>query len=388
MTSSRKHGFATRAIHAGQKPDPTTGAIMTPIYASSTFVQESPGVDKGYDYSRATNPTREAFESCVASLESGTLGLAFASGMATASAILDTLDSGSHIIAMDDLYGGVNRLFKRVRNRSSNINTTFTDLSHTDNFEKAIKPETRLVWVESPTNPLLKLVDLQAIAEIAKARGIISVCDNTLASPYIQRPLECGFDIVMHSATKYINGHSDMIGGVAVVGNNSEIAEELKFMQFAVGGIIGPFDSFLALRGLKTLDIRMQRHCENALMVAQYLETHPKIEKVIYPGLESHPQYELGKRQMRAGGGMVIMILKGGFEDAKIFLTNLEIFSLAESLGGVESLIEHPATMTHASISQEDRDRLGIGDSLIRLSVGIEDASDLIVDLESGLRLI
>ena len=388
MTKYKKHGFATRSIRAGQKPDPATGAIMTPIYASSTFVQESPGVHKGYDYSRAGNPTRQAFEECLADLENGSMGFAFGSGMAASSTVLELLDSGSHVIAMDDMYGGTNRLFNRVRKRSAGLEFDFVDLSDPAKFKAAIKPNTKMVWVESPTNPLLKLVDLMAISSIARNHNILTVCDNTTASPYLQRPLDHGFDIVVHSVTKYLNGHSDMVGGAAIVGDNPGLADELKFLQMSVGGVVGPFDSFLALRGLKTLELRMERHCQNALSIAQYLEGHEKVRKVYYPGLASHPQFDLAKTQMKAGGGMVTMEIEGGLDQAKTFLEACEVFSLAESLGGVESLIEHPGIMTHASLSQEDREKLGIGDSLIRISVGIENIEDLIADLERGLSLI
>jgi cystathionine gamma-lyase len=378
-------GFATRGIHAGQSPDPSTGAIMTPIYATSTYVQQSPGVHKGYEYSRSQNPTRMAYERCIADLESGSAGYAFASGLAATATILDVLDSGSHVIAMDDLYGGTFRLFERVRRRSAGLTFSFLDLKDIGAVEAAIRPETRMIWVESPTNPLLKLVDLQAIAALAKRRGILTVADNTFASPHVQRPLELGFDLVMHSATKYLNGHSDIVGGIAVVGENAELRDKLTFLQNAVGAVAGPFDSFLALRGLKTLALRMERHCENALAVARWLEQHPKVARVHYPGLASHPQHDLAKRQMQGFGGMVTAILKGNLADAKRFLERCRIFALAESLGGVESLIEHPAIMTHASIPAEKRAALGIGDGLVRLSVGIEDEADLIADLEQAL---
>ena len=378
--------FATRAIHAGQAPDPTTGAIMTPIYATSTYVQESPGVHKGYEYSRSQNPTRMAFERCVADLEGGNAGFAFASGLAASATVLDLLDTGAHVVAMDDLYGGTYRLFANVRKRSAGIDFTFADLSKPGALAGAIRPETRMIWVESPTNPLLKLVDLEAVAAEAHQRGIWTVMDNTFASPWVQRPLEFGIDVVVHSATKYLNGHSDMVGGVVVVGGNGEIAERLGFLQNAVGAIAGPFDSFLALRGLKTLALRMERHCANALAVAQWLEAHPKIARVHYPGLESHPQHALAKRQMDGFGGIVTAILEGGLEESRRFLERCEVFALAESLGGVESLIEHPAIMTHASIPAETRAALGISDGLVRLSVGVEDVADLIADLEQALR--
>jgi cystathionine gamma-lyase len=385
MTKSNRRGFATRSIHAGQVPDPATGAVMTPIYATSTYVQTSPGVHKGFEYSRSQNPTRMAYERCVADLESGTAGFAFASGMAATATALELLDSGTHVVAMEDLYGGSRRLFSRVRERSAHLHFTYVDLSDPAAFEAAIRPETRMVWVETPTNPLLKLVDLRALAAVARSRGIVSVCDNTFASPWVQRPLEHGFDMVMHSATKYLNGHSDMVGGVLVVGENAELAQRLAFLQNAIGAVAGPFDSFLALRGLKTLALRMERHCANALAVARFLEAHPKVERVIYPGLASHPQHQLARRQMHGFGGMVTAVLKGTLDDARRFLERCELFALAESLGGVESLIEHPAIMTHASLPPEVRARLGIGDGLIRLSVGVEDEADLVAELAAAL---
>ncbi|WP_366556159.1 trans-sulfuration enzyme family protein [Aquibaculum sediminis] len=378
-------GFGTRAIHAGQEPDPTTGAIMTPIYATSTYVQQSPGVHKGYEYSRSHNPTRGAYERCIADLESGRQGFAFASGLAAAATLLECFDSGSHIIAMDDLYGGTYRLFENVRRRSAGLDFSFVDMSDLDALEAAIRPETRLIWIETPTNPLLKLVDLEAVAALAKKHGIATCADNTFASPWAQRPLEMGIDVVMHSATKYLSGHSDVVSGVLAVGENRELAEKIGYLSNAVGGIQGPFDSFLVLRGLKTLHLRMQRHCENALAVARFLEEHPAVEKVIYPGLPSHPQHDLAQRQMRAGGGMVTAVLHGGLEASRRFLERVEVFALAESLGGVESLIEHPAIMTHASVPAETRETLGIVDGLVRLSVGVEDSDDLIGDLRQAL---
>ncbi|HEY9567892.1 MAG TPA: cystathionine gamma-synthase [Thalassobaculum sp.] len=385
-TSRNRPGFETRAIHAGQKPDPTTGAIMTPIYATSTYVQESPGVHKGFEYSRSQNPTRFALEACIADLENGAAGFAFASGLATMGTLLELLDSGDHVIAMDDLYGGSYRLFENVRRRSAGLQFSFVDLSDPAALEAAIQDNTKMVWVESPTNPLLKLVDLAAIAEIARRRNLISVCDNTFCSPWVQRPLDHGFDIVMHSTTKYLNGHSDVVGGVAVVAEGRDaIRDKLAFLQNAVGSIAGPFDSFLVLRALKTLPVRMERHCANALKIARFLEAHPKIAEVYYPGLESHPQHELAKRQMRGFGGMVTAIIKGGLDDARRFLERCELFALAESLGGVESLIEHPAIMTHASVPREIREALGISDGLVRLSVGIEDVDDLLAELEAAL---
>ena len=328
-----RRGFTTRTIHAGQSPDPSTGAIMPPIYATSTYVQESPGVHKGYEYSRSQNPTRMAYERCIADLESGNRGFAFASGLASLATLLDHFSPGDHIVAMNDLYGGSYRLFENVRRKSQGLDFSFIDLANTDLLEDAITAKTRMIWVETPTNPLLKLADLERIAGIAKKKGILCCCDNTFASPYVQRPLEFGFDLVMHSATKYLNGHSDMVGGVLVVGENSELEESLTFLQNSVGGIQGPFDSFLALRGLKTLSLRMQRHCESAQQVASYMESHSAVEKVYYPGLKSHPQHDLANRQMDGPGGMVTVVLKGGLQSAKTFLEKVEIFALAESLG-------------------------------------------------------
>ncbi len=384
----KKHDFATRAIHAGQSPDPSTGAIMTPIYQTSTYVQESPGRHKGYDYSRSINPTRLAYERCVADLESGTRAWAFASGLAAMATALDVLESGSHVLVSDDLYGGTFRLFERVRRRSANLDFTFIDMSDANRVEAALKPNTRMVWVETPSNPLLKLIDLAAVAKIAKAHNAISVCDNTFASPWAQRPLELGFDMVIHSATKYLNGHSDMVGGVAVVGENKELADQMQFLQNAVGAIAGPFDSFLALRGLKTLALRMERHSENALEIAHGLTSEKKIAKVFYPGLERHPQHELAKRQMRGFGGMVTIVLETDLAGTRRFLENTHLFSLAESLGGVESLVNHPALMTHGAIPPETRASLGITDSLVRLSVGVENVEDLKDDLQTALRAI
>lgn len=380
-----RQGFSTRAIHAGQRPDPTTGAVMMPIYATSTYVQESPGVHKGYEYSRSQNPTRQALEACVADLENGAHGLAFASGLAAMGTVLELLDSGDHVIAMDDLYGGSYRLFENVRKRSAALDFSFVDLSDPAQFEAAITPKTRMVWVESPTNPLLKLVDLAAISRIAKANNILMVCDNTFATPYCQRPLDFGADIVVHSITKYLNGHSDVVGGVVIIGDNADLKDRLFYLQNAVGSILGPFDSFLALRGLKTLALRMRQHCESAMTVAQHLEAHPKIERVIYPGLQSHPQHDLAKGQMDAFGGMITAFIKGDIGDARKFLERCEIFALAESLGGVESLIEHPAIMTHASVPPEVRAELGISDTLIRFSVGVENVEDLLAEIDSAL---
>ncbi|MEA2959912.1 MAG: cystathionine gamma-lyase [Alphaproteobacteria bacterium] len=385
MTRSNRLDFATRCIHAGQEPDPTTGAVMMPIYATSTYVQQSPGVNKGYDYARTKNPTRMAFERCIADLEGGTAAFAFASGLAAISTSLECLDQGSHVISVDDLYGGSRRLFERVRRRSMGIEVSYLDLSDPDAIEAEFRPNTRLVWVETPTNPLLKLVDLERVAAIAKRRGIWAAADNTFASPYVQRPLEHGFDLVVHSTTKYLNGHSDMVGGVAVVADNAELSERLKFLQNAVGAIQGPFDSFLALRGLKTLALRMERHCTSGLKIAAWLERHPKVRRVFYPGLASHPQHALAKKQMHAFGGMISAELEGTLDDARRFLERCQLFALAESLGGVESLIEHPALMTHGSVPVEVRAALGISDTLVRLSVGIEDPDDLIADLDAAL---
>jgi cystathionine gamma-lyase len=382
------HGFATRAIHAGQPPDPTTGAIMTPIYQTSTYVQQSPGVHKGFDYARSINPTRLAYERCVADLESGGRGFAFASGLAAMATILELLDSGAHVIVSDDLYGGTFRLFERVRRRSANLDFTFVDFSDISRLKSALKETTRMIWVETPSNPLLKLIDLEEVARFSAENRLLSVCDNTFASPWIQRPLEIGFDLVVHSATKYLNGHSDIVGGVAIVGDRSDltpVADRLAFLQNAVGAVAGPFDSFLAMRGLKTLALRMERHCANALALASWLEQHPKIRLVRYPGLPSHPQHELARRQMHGFGGMITIYLDSDLAGARRFLESTKLFSLAESLGGVESLIEHPALMTHGSIPAEQRAALGIDDSLIRLSVGVEDLDDLRGDLADAL---
>lgn len=388
QSSGQIEGMAlgTLAIHGGQSPDPTTGAVMPPIYATSTYAQASPGVHQGFEYSRTHNPTRFAYERCVAALEGGTRGYAFASGMAATSTVLELLDSGSHVIAMDDLYGGSYRLFERVRRRTAALDFSFVDLTDLTAFESAIKAETRMVWVETPTNPMLKIVDIAAICDIAHKRGLRVVVDNTFASPILQRPLLLGADVVMHSATKYLNGHSDMVGGMVVVGDDAELAEQMAFLQNSIGAVQGPFDSFLALRGLKTLHLRMKAHCDNALALAQWLEAHPAIERVIYPGLASHPQHALAERQMRGHGGIISIVLKGGFEAAKAFCENTRLFTLAESLGGVESLVNHPAVMTHASVPVERREKLGISDGLVRLSVGIEALSDMKADLDGALR--
>lgn len=385
MTARNQLDFATRCIHAGQSPDPTTGAVMMPIYATSTFAQESPGVHKGFEYARSQNPTRMAFERCIADLEGGTAAFAFSSGLAASATVLDMLEHGSHIVASDDLYGGTRRLFERVRRQSAGLDITYVDLGDPDAVKAALRPNTKLVWVETPTNPLLKLADLEAIAAATRGHGTWLVADNTFASPWVQRPLEFGFDIVVHSTTKYLNGHSDMVGGVVIVGQNQEIREKIGFLQNAVGSVSGPFDSFLALRGLKTLSLRMERHCTSALRIAQFLESHAGVDGVIYPGLASHPQHELAKRQMRGFGGIITARIGGGLDGATRFLERCQLFTLAESLGGVESLIEHPAIMTHASVPPEVRAELGIDDGLVRLSVGIEDADDLIDDLRSAL---
>ena len=388
MTETPKNRlhFSTRTVHAGQSPDPTTGAVMVPIYANSTYAQQSPGVHKGFEYARSQNPTRFAFERCVADLESGTAAFAFASGLAAEAAILELLSAGDHVIASEDLYGGSFRLFDKVRRRTMGLQTTFVDLRDLDAVKAAVRPGSRMLWVETPTNPTLRLADLEALAAIAKAHGLISVADNTFASPYVQRPLEHGFDIVVHSTTKYLNGHSDMIGGCAVVGQNADLAEQLKFLQNATGGISGPFDSFLALRGLKTLALRMERHCASALKIARWLEARGDLAQVTYPGLESHPQHDLARRQMQGGfGGMIAVDLGRDLEGSRRFLERTRLFTLAESLGGVESLLEHPAIMTHASIPAAQRAEIGISDSFVRLSVGIEDPDDLISDLDQAL---
>jgi cystathionine gamma-lyase len=385
-TRGNQLGFETRAVHGGQEPDPTTGAVMVPIYATSTYAQASPGVHKGFEYSRSQNPTRFALERALADLESGSKGLAFASGLAAIATLLDTLQAGDHVIASEDLYGGSYRLFERVRRRSAGLDFSFVDLADLDAVEAAITPNTRMIWAETPTNPMLRLADLEALATLARRRGLIAAADNTFASPYVQRPLELGFDVVMHSTTKYVGGHSDVVGGALIVGQNAELAEQLTFLQNAVGAIASPFDSFLTLRGVKTLALRMQRHCENGLAVASWLETRSDVRQVIYPGLASHPQHALAKRQMRGGfGGMVTVILDRDLEGTRRMLERVRLFTLAESLGGVESLIEHPAIMTHASIPPEVRARIGIADSLVRLSVGVEAADDLIADLDQAL---
>ncbi len=381
-----KFGLGTRAIHAGQSPDPSTGAIMVPIYATSTYVQSSPGVHKGYEYSRTQNPTRMAYERCVADLEGGSAGYAFASGLAAAATVLDLLDSGSHVIAMDDLYGGTFRLFERVRRRSAGLDFTFIDLNDGAALRASLKPNTRMIWAETPTNPMLKLVDLTKLGAFARKHGLILVVDNTFCSPILQRPLEHGAHLVLHSATKYLNGHSDMVGGIVVAGDDRELAEKMGFLQNSVGAVAGPFDSFLAMRGLKTLHLRMRAHCDGAQQLAGWLEKHPAVQRVIYPGLKSHPQQALAKRQMDGPGGIISIEVKGGLRKARKVLEQCHLFALAESLGGVESLIEHPAIMTHASVPAANRKRLGISDGLIRLSVGVEDVADLRAELGAALR--
>jgi cystathionine gamma-lyase len=392
MTEPKTHRFATRAIHAGQRPDPSTGAIMPPIYATSTYVQSSPGVHQGLDYGRSHNPTRWAWERNVADLEGGAAAFAFASGLAAIATVLELIPAGSQVISGDDVYGGTFRLFDKVRRHSAALAFDYVDLAEPENLVAALTPQTKLIWVESPTNPLLKLADLRAVAEIARSRGILTAADNTFASPYNQRPLELGFDIVVHSATKYLNGHSDVIGGVAVVGADPRLApvrERLAFLQNAVGAIASPFDSFLALRGLKTLALRIERHNANALDLAHWLERQPRVERVHYPGLASHPQHALARAQMPGGyGGMISLDLDTDLAGAKRFLEAVQIFALAESLGGVESLIEHPAIMTHATIPPATRARLGIGEALVRLSVGVEDVEDLRDDLAQALAAI
>jgi cystathionine gamma-lyase len=384
MNNDKKQGMGTKAIHAGQSPDPSTGAVMMPIYATSTYAQASPGEHQGYEYSRSHNPTRFAYERCVAALESGTHGYAFASGLAATSTVLELLDAGSHVICMDDVYGGTYRLFERVRRRSAGMQFSFVDLNDLEAVKAALQPNTKMIWCETPTNPLLKIVDIRALSAFAKTNGLLLAVDNTFCSPILQRPLELGADIVMHSATKYLNGHSDIVGGMIVV-RDPALAEQMTFLQNAVGGVQGPFDSFLALRGLKTLHLRMRAHCENAQILAERLQAHPAVEKVMYPGLSSHPQHGLARTQMHGFGGMVSVWLKGGFPEAKRFMERLELFTCAESLGGVESLANHPAVMTHASVPVERREALGVTGNLVRLSVGVEDAQDLWADIEQAL---
>lgn len=381
---NQKHGFATRCIHAGQSPDPTTGAVSMPIYATSTYAQTAPGEHKGFVYARGHNPTRFAFERCIADLENGSHGFAFASGLAASCAVLDLIPANSHIIACDDLYGGSYRLFEKVLKETKGLTVTYIDMTIPGALESAIRLDTKMIWVETPTNPILKIIDLQMVANIAQKKKILAVCDNTFATPRLQRPLDHGFDIVIHSITKYIGGHSDIIGGAAIV-NDTTLADKLKFIQNATGGILSPFDSFLALRGIKTLDIRMERHCASAMKIAEYLASHKKIEKVYYPGLSTHPGHAIAKKQMSSFGGMISAVIKGDIKASSNMLSACQIFTLAESLGGVESLIEHPAIMTHASIPKAEREKLGILDGFIRLSVGIENVDDLIGDLERAL---
>jgi len=375
--------FSTKAIHVGQEPDPTTGAIMTPIYQTSTYAQTGMGEHKGFEYARTGNPTRSALEECIASLENGTHGLAFASGMAAESAVLSLLSAGDHMVSCDDLYGGSYRIFERIMSRY-NIETSYVPASTIAEYEKAIRPNTKLIWVETPTNPLLRLVDIQAVAEVAHRHNLLLVVDNTFSSPYFQQPLTLGADIVLHSTTKYINGHSDVVGG-AVVTSNEQVYEALKFYQNAAGGVPGPFDVWLTLRGIKTLAVRMRQHEENARAVAHFLMEHKRVEKVYYPGLSSHPDYELAKRQMSGFGGMVSFQFKGTLADVEQIVRRFKVFTFAESLGGVESLVCHPATMTHGSIPRDIREARGLNDTLLRLSVGIEDIEDIIGDLEQAL---
>ncbi|MET3662398.1 trans-sulfuration enzyme family protein [Aquamicrobium ahrensii] len=387
MTTDRKNrlAFSTRTIHGGQSHDPTTGAVMVPIYATSTYAQESPGVHKGFEYARSQNPTRFAFERAVADLESGAAAFAFASGLAAIATVLELFDAGTHVLATDDIYGGTFRLIDKVRRRTASLAVDFADFTDLAAVEAAIRPETKLLWIETPTNPLLKIVDLEAMVALAGRKGLVTIVDNTFCSPYIQRPLELGIDIVVHSTTKYLNGHSDMIGGVAVVREEGELRDRLRFLQNAVGAISGPFDSFLALRGIKTLALRMERHSQNGLTIARWLEARADVRRVIYPGLESHPQHAVAARQMQAFGGMLSVELDRDLAGTKRFLERTRLFTLAESLGGVESLIEHPATMTHGSIPAAQRAAIGISDSLVRLSAGIEDGADLTADLEQAL---
>lgn len=386
MSNEKNLKLATRVIHAGQSPDPSTGAVMMPIYATSTYAQKSPGDHQGYEYSRSQNPTRMAYERCIADLEDGQAGFAFASGMAASATVLEVLDHGDHVLAMDDLYGGTYRLFELVRTRSAGMEFDFADLSDLEILRSLIRPNTRMIWLESPTNPMLKLVDIAAIAKIAKEINAILVVDNTFATPLLQQPLNLGADIVVHSATKYLNGHSDMVGGIAVVGDNPELIEKVAYLQNAAGAVAGPFDSFLALRGLKTLSLRMRAHCENALAIATWLQNDGRVKQVVYPGLEQHPQHKLAMSQMKGkGGGIISIELEGGLAGARRFLESLKLFTLAESLGGVESLANHPAIMTHATIPVDIREALGVTDGLVRLSVGVEDAGDLISDLDQAL---
>ena len=387
MSKKNKEGFETRAIHAGQKADPTTGAVMMPIYTSSTFEQESPGVHKGYDYSRSINPTRKAFEECIASLENGEVGFGFSSGVAAISACVELLSPGDHVIAMNDLYGGTVRLFNEIKTLSQGIEVTYVDMTDMQNVFEAKTDKTKMIFVETPTNPLLRIVDLAAIADFAKAENILSVCDNTFASPYVQQPLNHGIDIVLHSATKYLGGHSDLIAGALVIGKKDDaLVAKMANIVNSLGPITGAFDSYLILRSLKTLAVRMERHCENAMAIAKHFESHKEIAEVIYPGLTNHPQHDLASKQMKGFGGIISMNIKGGLEKSKSFLERTKIFALAESLGGVESLIEHPALMTHASLPKDRREQIGISDGLVRLSVGLESLGDLVEDIEQALK--
>lgn len=385
---AKKYGLATRSIHAGQQPDPATGAVMPPIYATSTYAQESPGKHQGYTYARAQNPTRAALERCIADLEGGQEGFAFASGMAAIASVLELLPYGSHVIVSDDLYGGTYRLFENVRKRSAGLSFSYVDLTQSRRYRQALREHTKMIWVETPSNPLLKLTDLKQAATFAKQHGLIAVADNTFATPCLQQPIESGFDIVVHSATKYLNGHSDVIAGLAVIGNDQKLAASLRFIQKSVGAILGPFESFLTLRGMKTLPLRMRQHQDNALQLAQWLEKQAKVHKVIYPGLASHPQHALASTQMRGYGGVISLQLSANLAGTKRFLERCTLFTLAESLGGVESLVSHPALMTHASVPIKQRERRGITDNLVRLSVGIEDADDLIHDLARAFRFV
>ena len=387
MSKKNKEGFETRAIHAGQKADPTTGAVMMPIYTSSTYEQESPGVHKGFDYSRSINPTRKAFEECIASLENGEVGFGFSSGVAAISACVELLSPGDHVIAMNDLYGGTVRLFNEIKTISQGIEVTYVDMTDMQNVLEAKTDKTKMIFVETPTNPLLRVVDLSAIADFAKSENILSVCDNTFASPYVQQPLNHGIDIVLHSATKYLGGHSDLIAGALVIGKKDDaLVSKMANIVNSLGPITGAFDSYLILRSLKTLAVRMARHSENAMAIAKHFDSHKDISEVIYPGLANHPQHDLASKQMNGFGGIISMNIKGGLEKSKSFLERTKIFALAESLGGVESLIEHPALMTHASLPKDRREMIGISDGLVRLSVGLESLDDLIEDIEQALK--
>ena len=387
MSKKNKEGFETRAIHAGQKADPTTGAVMMPIYTSSTFEQESPGVHKGFDYSRSINPTRKAFEECIASLENGEVGFGFSSGVAAISACVELLSPGDHVIAMNDLYGGTVRPFNEIKTLSQGIEVTYVDMTDMQNVLEAKTDKTKMIFVETPTNPLLRVVDLSAIADFAKAENILSVCDNTFASPYVQQPLNHGIDIVLHSATKYLGGHSDLIAGALIIGKKDDaLVSRMANIVNSLGPITGAFDNYLILRSLKTLAVRMERHCENAMAIAKHFENHKEISEVIYPGLTNHPQHDLASKQMNGFGGIISMNIKGGLEKSKSFLERTKIFALAESLGGVESLIEHPALMTHASLPKDRREMIGISDGLVRLSVGLESLDDLVEDIEQALK--